>query len=45
MSRVVRDPNTATVAAIRKHYGLVFQHDLLYSNYYEVLKNGQTHAE
>ena len=42
VSRVVRDPKTATVAAIRKRYGLVFKLELPYSDYYGVLKNGRT---
>ncbi|MER6571637.1 hypothetical protein ABT288_37030 [Streptomyces sp. NPDC001093] len=44
-SRVVRDPKTATVAAIRKRYGLVFKLELRYSHYYAVLKNGRTRTE
>ncbi|MCS0605010.1 hypothetical protein NX794_27935 [Streptomyces sp. LP11] len=42
VSRVVRDPKTATVAAIRKRYGLVFKLELPYRDYYGVLKNGRT---
>ncbi|MFD8390953.1 hypothetical protein ACFV2N_17565 [Streptomyces sp. NPDC059680] len=44
-SRVVRDPKTATVADIRKRYGLVFKLELRYSHYYGVLKNGRTRTE
>lgn len=45
VSRVVRDPNTTTVAAIRKKYGLVFKLELPYSDYYKVLKNGRTRTK
>ncbi|MFI5689900.1 hypothetical protein [Streptomyces sp. NPDC051636] len=45
VSRVVRDPKTATVAAIRKRYGLVFKLELRNSGYYTVLKNGRTRTE
>ncbi|MFE0385788.1 hypothetical protein ACFW1F_17180 [Streptomyces bungoensis] len=41
-SRVVRDPSTATVAAIRKRYGLVFKLELRYRDYYGVHKTGRT---
>ncbi|UXY31058.1 hypothetical protein [Streptomyces sp. HUAS TT20] len=45
VSRVVRDPKNATVAAIRKRYGSVFKLEFPYSNYYWVLKNGRTRTE
>ncbi|MEV6117655.1 hypothetical protein AB0L59_35585 [Streptomyces sp. NPDC052109] len=45
VSRVVRDPKTATVAAIRKRYGLVFKLELPYSDYFGVVKNGRTRTE
>ncbi|MGW7523805.1 hypothetical protein [Streptomyces sp. NPDC054783] len=45
VSRVVRDPKTATVAAIRKRYGLVFKLELPYSDYYGVLKDGRTRTQ
>lgn len=45
VSRVARAPKTATVAAIRKRYGLVFKLELPYSDYYGVLKNGRTRTE
>ncbi|GAA3794941.1 hypothetical protein GCM10022403_031070 [Streptomyces coacervatus] len=45
VSRVVHDPKTATVAAIRKRYGQVFKLELPYSDYYGVLKNGRTRTE
>jgi hypothetical protein len=45
VSRVVRDPNTATVAAIRKRYGLVVKLELPYRDYYGVPKNGRTRTE
>ncbi|MGW1169094.1 hypothetical protein [Streptomyces sp. NPDC002550] len=45
VSRVARDPKTATVAAIRKRYGLVFKLELPYSDYYGVLKYGRTRTE
>ncbi|MEV6021876.1 hypothetical protein [Streptomyces sp. NPDC052036] len=45
VSRLVRDPKAATVAAIRKRYGLVFKLELPCSNYYEALKNGRTRTE
>ncbi|MES9523053.1 hypothetical protein [Streptomyces capoamus] len=42
MSRAVRDPDTTTVAAVRKRYGMVFKLELPYSDYFGVLKNGRT---
>ncbi|MEV0185526.1 hypothetical protein AB0I54_40605 [Streptomyces sp. NPDC050625] len=45
VSRVVRAPKTATVAAVRKRYGLVFKLELPYSDYYGVLKNGRTRTQ
>ncbi|MFI5690038.1 hypothetical protein [Streptomyces sp. NPDC051636] len=45
VSRLLREPKTATVAAIRKRYGLVFKLELGHSGYYEVLKNGRTRTE
>ncbi|MFF8726635.1 hypothetical protein ACF073_09105 [Streptomyces sp. NPDC015171] len=45
VSRAVRDPKTATVAAIRKRYGLAFKLELPYRDYYGVLKNGRTRTE
>ncbi|MEU8976630.1 hypothetical protein AB0D11_47145 [Streptomyces monashensis] len=45
VSRVARAPKSATVADIRKRYGLVFKLELPYSDYYGVLKNGRTRTE
>ncbi|MEU9993551.1 hypothetical protein AB0E10_43820 [Streptomyces sp. NPDC048045] len=45
VSRVVRDPKAATVAAVRKRYGLVFRLELPYRDYFAVLKNGRTRTE
>ncbi|MGA5037068.1 hypothetical protein ACPCA8_08400 [Streptomyces capoamus] len=42
VSRAVRDPDTTTVAAVRKRYGMVFKLELPYSDYFGVLKNGRT---
>ncbi|GHI05485.1 hypothetical protein AQI88_11375 [Streptomyces cellostaticus] len=45
VSRAVREPKAATVAGIRKRYGLVFKLELPYEDYYAVLKNGQTKSK
>ncbi|WP_250404372.1 hypothetical protein [Streptomyces cellostaticus] len=42
VSRVVRDPKAATVATIRKRYGVVIRLELPYRDYFGVLKNGRT---
>ncbi|MBJ6640859.1 hypothetical protein H4K36_28700 [Streptomyces sp. DHE7-1] len=42
VSRVVRAPKAATVAAIRKRYGSVIRLELPYRDYFGVLKNGRT---
>ncbi len=44
LSRVLREPESATVAGIRKRYGMVFKLELISRDYYKVLKSGQTNT-
>ncbi|WP_432158347.1 MULTISPECIES: hypothetical protein [unclassified Streptomyces] len=44
VTRCVNEPESETVAGIRKRYGMAFKLDLGSSDYYTVFKNGQTHA-
>ncbi|MFE7935558.1 hypothetical protein ACFU6S_43905 [Streptomyces sp. NPDC057456] len=41
MTRCVREPESSTVADIRKQHGMVFKLDLHTPEYYKVLKNGR----
>ncbi|WP_371792307.1 hypothetical protein OG285_25280 [Streptomyces sp. NBC_01471] len=42
VTRCLHEPESATVAAIRKKHGMVFKLELGSANYYKVYKNGRT---
>lgn len=42
--RCTHEPETQTVAALRKRYGMVFKLDLAEHEYYEVSKEGRVHT-
>ncbi|MFJ8314055.1 MULTISPECIES: hypothetical protein [unclassified Streptomyces] len=42
VTRCLREPSSATVAGIRKQYGMVFKLSLGSGDYYKVFKSGQT---
>ncbi|MFI1762515.1 hypothetical protein ACH41H_10780 [Streptomyces sp. NPDC020800] len=42
VQRFVREPESATVAGVRKRYGMVFRLQLASTDYYKVFKSGRT---